>query len=403
VTPGPALTAFLKSNRAVGTLVILTGENGVRVWVNGKEQATRTQDGRLRIPGLEIAKYAIRVEKEGFLSVPEQQASVRKGEEARLEVHLQPIPTNASLVISGGVAGAQVLIDQAAIGTILEDGSLSTSVPTGDHVVELRKDPYLPRKFEKHFEAGGVVRLSAAEVALEKALGKVVVKVTPTDAQLTISRGGEPAQHLAEGTTSLPEGSYTVTARAPNYLERNSKFNLAAGETKDVALVLERAPNKVRVADMADWDDLSGWTTAGEWRVRRGGNFVGFKSVPTNGVFQFTIRLERGRHLQWVLARTDDQNYVLFQMDKKTFYRSQFVKGRQGPQTKVSHNLDTSVYTLRIDVKDDEVIHSSYDGSKWIVFDDWRVPGGKFSIGKFGFLLPGSDTIGLSHFTFTPR
>jgi hypothetical protein len=37
------------------------------------------------------------------------------------------------------------------------------------------------------------------------------------------------------------------------------------------------------------------------------------------------------------------------------------------------------------------------------VLDEWREAGGKFTNGKFGFLLPGSDTIGISGFSFKPK
>ena len=47
--PGPALTVFLKTDRNVGTLIVSTGENNARVFVNNKEYPRRTQNGQLRI------------------------------------------------------------------------------------------------------------------------------------------------------------------------------------------------------------------------------------------------------------------------------------------------------------------------------------------------------------------
>ena len=48
--PGPALSVFLKTDRNVGTLIVSTGENLARVFLNNKEYPSRTQNGQLRIP-----------------------------------------------------------------------------------------------------------------------------------------------------------------------------------------------------------------------------------------------------------------------------------------------------------------------------------------------------------------
>ena len=143
----PALTAFLKSDRNVGTLMVVTQEDGVRVWLNGKEQRRQTQKGKLRITGLDVKSYTIRVAKDGFLDTPEQQVDVRKGEEAKLEFALRPVPKVASLSIAGGIPGTDVVLDQNSIGTVRDDGSFSAmSVPPGDHVIELRKESYRPEE-----------------------------------------------------------------------------------------------------------------------------------------------------------------------------------------------------------------------------------------------------------------
>ena len=40
---------FLKTDRNVGTLIVSTGENNARVFLNNKEYPRRTQNGQLRI------------------------------------------------------------------------------------------------------------------------------------------------------------------------------------------------------------------------------------------------------------------------------------------------------------------------------------------------------------------
>jgi hypothetical protein len=402
----PALTAFLKSDRNVGTLMVVTQEDGVRVWVNGKEQRRQTQKGKLRITGLDVKGYTIRVAKDGFLDTPEQQVEVHKGEEAKLEFALRPVPQVASLAIAGGIPGTDVALDQNPIGTVKDDGSFSAmSVPPGDHVIELRKDSYRPRRFERRFEAGGSVQLAGADPALEKLQGTITLKVTPADARVTYNRAGEAPKPATATSLTVGEGSYTVTARSPNFIERSITFNMSPGETKNVEIVLEHVsalePQK---RGMSDWEDPAGWSLANNWYTRKGGNFVGYKPAQTTGTFVFTIELRKGKKLQWVAARTDDFNYLLFQMDKKFFYRVQVVNGKETQLKKVPHTLEKlPAYTIQIEVANGSIVHKYWDGSKFSVLDDWQETGRPFQNGKFGFLLPGTDAIGLSNFSFAPR
>src|SRR6185369_6192551 len=119
--PGPALSIFLKTDRNVGTLIVSTGENFARVFLNNKEYARRTQNGQLRIPTL--GQVEVRVQKVGFENPPPQTAMVKKGSEVQLVFKMKPVAQTATLRIERATAGAQVFIDQRGIGTIAGDGS----------------------------------------------------------------------------------------------------------------------------------------------------------------------------------------------------------------------------------------------------------------------------------------
>ena len=104
------------------------------------------------------------------------------------------------------------------------------------------------------------------------------------------------------------------------------------------------------------------------------------------------------------MARTDARNYLLFQIDKKNFYRSRLNQGRESDSKKISHLEEKdNTYTIQIDVGTTGIVHKLYDGEKWITMDTWVAAGQNFTEGKFGFLLPGSDTIAISNFSFTLR
>jgi len=97
----PTLSAFLESGQNLGTLVVVTGQEKAKVFLNGNLQQQLTQGGQLRIPNLELKDYAVRVSKSGFQEVPEQKIRIRKGEQGKLIFNLQPIPHLASLTIQG--------------------------------------------------------------------------------------------------------------------------------------------------------------------------------------------------------------------------------------------------------------------------------------------------------------
>ncbi|NUN02284.1 MAG: PEGA domain-containing protein, partial [Bryobacteraceae bacterium] len=166
----PVLAVFLKTDVNAGTLVVATGEDDVQVFLNGKLQRRATARGQLRIPGLPVREYAVRVEKEGYQASPaEQRAIVRKGEETRLEFRLQPLPRVASLRISGAAPGTQVFLEREHIGSVQSDGTFAhEGIAPGKHTVEIRRQSYIPRQFLREFHAGEIVELRGSELTMAK-------------------------------------------------------------------------------------------------------------------------------------------------------------------------------------------------------------------------------------------
>ena len=202
-----------ESGRNLGTLLVVAGQDGAKVFLNGKLQRQLTQAGQLRLPNLELKDYVVQVSKSGFQDPPQQKIRVRNGEQAVI-FNLQPQPSLASLTIQGGAPGTTVLVDQALVGTIQLDGTLSVStVNPGDHTVELRKDGFRPRQFKKHFVAGGTMFLAAADAALEAAPGELKITFTPADASVALVKG-DLLKIVSSGVPlNLPPGTYTLTAR----------------------------------------------------------------------------------------------------------------------------------------------------------------------------------------------
>src|SRR5271165_6021650 len=409
VTPGatPEVTHDAQppaeSAHNLRTLVVVAGQDDAKVFLNGKLQPQLTQAGQLRLPNRELKDYVVQVSKSGFQDPPQQKIRIRKGEQAQLVFHLQPLnlqpqplqpqPRLASLTIEGGAPGTIVLVDQAFLGTIPPDGTLSVStVNPGDHTMELRKEGFKPRQFKKHFVAGGTTALAAADAALEAAPGELKITFAPPDATVAIVKG-ELLKMVSSGVPlNLAAGTYTLTARTAERFTRSSTVEVIAGQSKTLDLSL--APS-----GMSKWEDPGAWKQEKDSFIRKGGDFVLYRTVPTSGTFVFSAMLTKGHLLQWVLNYTDSKNYVLFQMDDKNFYRSVIRNGEKSDEIIVPDKGDKKSFrTLHIHVSPTEIVHQIRHGDRWTVLDRWSQPGINLGRGKFGFLIPGDDQVAVSSF-----
>jgi serine/threonine-protein kinase len=390
--PMPSLTTFLESGKNVGTLIVVAGEDKARVFLNGQLQKETMQGGQMRISNLEPKDYAVKVSKEGFQDLPEQRVRIVKGEERKLTFNLEPIPRFASLSIQGGTPGAQVLIDQVSTGTVQPDGNLSVpKISPGDHILELRKDGFKPKRLQKRFVSGSNVAVTPAEAALEVATGEVKITITPSDAVVSLAKAGEPPIKITSGNAvNLAPGTYTLSTRVAD-LTRTSTVEVVAGRSKVFDLPL--GPS-----GMSLWDDPAGWKQDNGTFIRKGGDFVLYSVSPTSGTFVFSAMLQKGRRLQWVVNYVDAQNYILFQMDDNNFYRSVMRNGQKTDEAKIPHKTEKKSFrTIQIRISPSEIIQQTKSGDSWVALDKWS--GANLSAGKFGFYIQGNDQVALSNFS----
>jgi len=398
---GPAPSAFIASGHNLGTLLVIAGQDNAVVFLNGKRQTQLTQAGELRISNLELKNYVVQVSKSGFQDPPQQQIRIHKGEQARLIFDLQPQggpqpqARLASLTIQGGVAGTEVLVDRRVVGTIQADGSLSVSnVSPGDHTVELRKERFKPRQFERHFDLRETVSLVAADTALEALPGELKITFTPADAKVAIVKG-ESLTMVSNGVPlNLSAGTYTLTARTTEMFTRSSTLEVLAGQLKTVDLSL--APN-----GMSNWDDPDAWKKEGESFVRKGGDFVLYGATPGSGTFVFSAMNTKGHLLQWVVNYIDSKNYVLYQMDDDTFYRAVVRNGAKTDEVKIADKADKkSLRQFHIRLSPNEIVHQIRHGNNWTILDRLTLKGTNLASGKFGFYIPGNDKVTVSSFAY---
>jgi serine/threonine protein kinase len=187
VKPNPSLNVFLSLDREVGTLVIQTGEDNVKILIDGRPYHRLTEHGGLRIP-LDVGQHAISVAKDGFRTSAEQRVDLVKRDEKQIAFVLTPMP--AALEIAGALPGAQVKVDGRVVGDTGSNGSFRVEVSPGNHVVELTKEDYTPVRFSTEFTAGRTTRPNRAQVTLARvpkppppAPAAPPVETKPTEAQ----------------------------------------------------------------------------------------------------------------------------------------------------------------------------------------------------------------------------
>jgi len=357
--PGPALTAILKTDRNVGTLIVSTGENNARVFLNNKEYPRRTQGGQVRIQT--IGPVEVRVAKNGFENSPTQTAEVKKGGEVRLEFKMKPLAEVGALQIEGATPGAEVVIDQRSAGTVGDDGKFyDAAVAPGVHVIVLRRDRFTPKQFSRSFAAGQTVTIGGSDVAL-----------------------------IAERAPAPPPPP-------------------PAPEPRPEPVAPKPPPPKI--ASMEGFESQDGWMPQdnGVWR-HRGGGFLTYK-LPSSGVFTFAVYLVKGGNLfrggrvRWVADYTDSKNYVLSELDDNSLTIRDVVNGKSSDHAKVRHNVESKdkEWAIQIEISPDHLIQRIQKDQQWITLDNWSKPEHKFADGKFGFLVQGNDEIGVSDFRFTP-
>lgn len=345
--PQPALTVFVKSDLNAGSLIILTGEDGVDIQIDGQKYRRKTDHGQVRIATLKAGSHTIKVSKPGFEDVPPQTVQIKKNEEARLafKMQRQPPPV-ATLAVKGAQPGTQVFIDGAAVATIGADGAASVgNVAPGDHAVELRRDGSQPKLIRRTFKAGETVALAGPDVVLTN-----IVPVTPPVA---------PPQPPAAQPAPAPESAQAS----------------AAGEPATMPSA-----------------------------IRKGGGFLIYHTTNGSGHYVFSLQLRKGggflkaKRLKWFLAYQNTKNYVLFELDGKHLTVRQYVDGKSQELLKAPFDNDPENYVqIDLGVKPDSVnVRLKPESGGWQNMGTVHAPGEDFTKGKFGILISGNDEVGVS-------
>ncbi len=290
VTTAPAVTIFLSADRNVGNLLVVTGEDGATVLLNGKKYARTTKHGQIMIANLAPKQYTVSVVKDGFEEAPAQQVAIQKGQGAKLVFALRPAPSVAALVIEGATPMAEVMLDGKPLGKVEQDGSFSaSSIKPGQHTIALRKDLFRPKELQRQFAPGGSVRLNASDVTLEStapaapalAPPKLVIQ-TVAGVQVAID-GRAAGQTNSSGRleiTSAPAGEHTVEVVAIKPYENfKQKVRLSPGSVTTIAAKLLAS---MQVEHKHAFGSCNGILIVGEGRIQ-------YRASSGNDSFDFPL------------------------------------------------------------------------------------------------------------------
>ncbi len=198
-------------------LTITCNEMGADVYINNKLYTKTTPNLKIQLP---VATYSIKIAKAGFNEFSATVSVTNRG--AVLNANLLPLaaqvppPTpflpHFPLNVTASVRGAEVLIDNVYAG----QAPLGKEVVGGTHEVVVRAAGYA--EFRQRVQVKGPVQVNAVLQPLGATLS---VNSNVAGAEVIINNN--PAGRVPL-SAQVPPGSYSVTVRAPGYLDFNQNL-----------------------------------------------------------------------------------------------------------------------------------------------------------------------------------
>ncbi|MGC8904047.1 PEGA domain-containing protein [Thermus sp.] len=229
VNPKPGeqvrISAQLSPEPRQGSLSVDSTPSGAEVYVEGALRGRTPLN--LALPE---GRYQVELRLSGYQPY-QAVVQVRRGETARLEVRLVPLPRTGTLYLETSPQGAEVYLD----GRLQGRTPLRLSLDEGSYRVELRLPGYEPYAASVRVEGGRETRLSANLRPLRT--GELLLEARPEGAEVYVDGrlvGRAPLR------VSLEAGFHQVRVVAPGYAEYRSQVEVRPGES--VRLYVELTP-----------------------------------------------------------------------------------------------------------------------------------------------------------------
>ncbi|MCS7025013.1 MAG: PEGA domain-containing protein [Bryobacteraceae bacterium] len=376
--------------RPLGTPLLTVSSNvdRVQVFLNGRYWGP-TLGRQLSIWRLPPGKQRVRVQKDGYQPVPDQEVTIVAGKTQNVKFELTPLPKLATLQVQTDGAGYQIRMNGRLLGETDANGRFeSKTIEPGDHRFEIAKPGYRSRTYDKKLLAGDTFLLSRADTRLELLPATLRLSYSPSQARVILRRldgtGGERA--LSAGESQLAPGSYELTATANGFRGRSVRILLEPGRTQEVSLQLEAlaappAPKPAAAASL--WEGGATFTDRGDGFAAPPANipYLFLSGGPFTGVIRFTATWEMRRNLTWLTHFRDFQNFVRWELNNRelTVTVVQNGKGKGRDQKHRIKDLNTATIRLQIDA---DMAQLTLESPPWKA-EPVMIPAGLS--GKFGF------------------
>ncbi|HWB95583.1 MAG TPA: PEGA domain-containing protein, partial [Bryobacteraceae bacterium] len=361
----PAISIWVTSP-SMGAVAVRANTPDAQIIVDGRTLRTPLRNSKAVIslkPGL----YHIRVAKEGYPRVPEQNVEVKKGETRQIAFELKPGANTASLLIEGATPAAEVWIDGKQSGETGRDGAFSRQdLPPGAHTITLRKTDFEEHAFRREIAVGQTTHLSGPETQL-KPFGALALKVTPTNASLSYRReGDEQVREAVNGQVlRVQAGRYVINAKADRRTPHSETITVVPGRVTNVSWSLtttvESRPAQNHLLQTKDYFENSNqWKSDGAW---------GEHDTPSTswlernqGLYTITVLrqssnvlfLKRTKRVEWDADYRDENNRIQYWLDGHSLRRRHIVSGSVVSEIK-QPVPDGSSYTFQIELRPDRV------------------------------------------------
>ena len=390
------MTVILESDPNTGTLLVQTNNEddvAITVLVNGKEVKTGSSKKGTFRANLKAGKYLVRAAKEGYdADVAEQQAEVQKGEDKIVSFQFRRQPLLASVTIRL-TPGSELFVDGSSVGVTQEDTRVVRDLKAMVHTFRAEKGKqFQPNQKTLELTAG---RTSDLDLRLTAAPVPVEIKKMPPDSTVTYTRAGDKTVRPFTGThQDLPEGDYTFTANAKDYLQKIAMERISWDSVHPIDLTQAPAPPRTAFT-MADWGKGSGPPRMAT-QSRTVPGFILFRQ-PLSYV-QFTIRWQGGKApAQWLLHYVNEKNYIKCEIGDNGFQAVRISEAK-GPEELASKKgvPKADWYSIQILIRSDGATLSLQKGAAWEPLGEVSATG--LADTRFGFYIPNGQQLYLAHF-----
>lgn len=345
-----------------------------------------------------------------------------------LTVYVKSDPNAGTVVISTGVDGVDVYVNNVPLKHKTEQGQLRIpSLKVGSYTVRVHKDGFT----DPPEQVADVKKADETELRfhLSPAVAPVIASTLDIrgaapgtgifiDGVLAATAGNDGGVTIA----TIKPGPHGIELRKDQAMPKRFDRNFAAGEVvtlagQDVALqkiapetpAAPAPPPPTTPPATASSESQAMQQSEGEL-VRRGGGFVPYHVPRVAGHYTFAAQSRKGGifkrgKVQWYAGFEDSQDYVLFTLDGKHAIVREVRDGKSTEINKIPFEepegqwvqVDLAVKSNSIDVR-----VKSADGA-WSDLGSVPSSGRDFTQDKVGFYIPGNDEVAISNFRFAPR